>query len=608
MKEISPVQDSASHQPDLRDLQIRLTKAILGAPDKNRAVTEALSILHSLTNAHAVFCFSPGPDGKLTITADLSSLDKRSESVVLEQIQVGADRCAKQKRVQIERLQHNTDLTILCVPVSVVGTPEVIAILLTINREPIEPFVVTSQLVASYVAFWNLSHDRLVDHSSSLLATLPVKILSCNGLKDACLMVVNVLTQILHCSRAAIALGKGQHLRLHAVSGSTSFDRRSETAEALTAALNECAMTDDIIVFPSPPDSMHAHFPAHEQLGRVIHDQTILTIPLRTQNKDVIGACLLSWNGSREIPDSEIDIAQSVAEAAGLTLNAIRRAEMDTLSRLTEKGRYLWKFTRTRAITAAAVTALFVLPVFPQYIKCDCTLQPVAKRVVCAPFNSILEKSFVTVGDIIQQGQLLARLKDDDIRIEHAALLAEKFRYEKLIDVYQASGDIAASKLADYERQRTSHRLTLLERHIAHLEIRAPIAGVVLKGDLERAQGAPLQIGQVLYEMAPLDSMLVEIYVPDLDISRVESGMKVDMRFDSIPHLTLSETIRKIHPISITVEHRNVFTAETILKNERQLLRSGMKGRARISAHRHSLVWLLLYRPWTFLTSRLGGY
>ena len=67
-----------------------------------------------------------------------------------------------------------------------------------------------------------------------------------------------------------------------------------------------------------------------------------------------------------------------------------------------------------------------------------------------------------------------------------------------------AAGKTAAAQIDQLEIQRQEVKRQLLERRLANLEIKSPIDGIVVAGDLQRSEGVPVNVGQVLYEVAPL--------------------------------------------------------------------------------------------------------
>jgi hypothetical protein len=128
----------------------------------------------------------------------------------------------------------------------------------------------------------------------------------------------------------------------------------------------------------------------------------------------------------------------------------------------------------------------------------------------------------------------------------------------------------------------------------------------VLSGDQQRAEGAPLTIGQSLFEVAPLDNMVVELAVAESEITHIRQNMAVVIELDAFPRRKIDGAIVKINPRSETKEERNVFIAEVHIDNVDGTLRPGMNGRAKIRGDRHLLAWNLFHKPWQLLASALG--
>ena len=113
-------------------------------------------------------------------------------------------------------------------------------------------------------------------------------------------------------------------------------------------------------------------------------------------------------------------------------------------------------------------------------------------------------------------------------------------------------------------------------------------------------------MGQTLFEIAPLDRMIVEIAVPEPDIAHVAPGLPIQVAMDAYPGRTWQATLERIHPRSEIKDHDHVFIGEIALDNPYALLRPGMQGRAKITAARHPLGWNLFHKPWEQLVIWLG--
>ncbi|MBC8868089.1 MAG: efflux RND transporter periplasmic adaptor subunit [Planctomycetes bacterium] len=228
------------------------------------------------------------------------------------------------------------------------------------------------------------------------------------------------------------------------------------------------------------------------------------------------------------------------------------------------------------------------------------------RRYVAAPFDGTLESTFASPGDVLSQGDLLARMDAREMQWELDGLLAEYHRVSKKRDSAMANAQVAEAQLAKLEMDRIELRTQLLEHRIRHLEIRSPIDGIVVRGDLEKAEGAPLTVGQSLFEIAPLGEMVVEIAVPEDEIQYVVPGSRVVLRLDAYPGSKWDATVSKIHPRSEMWDERNVFIAECIIQDSRGVLRPGMKGRAKITGPRRPLAWNLFHRPYEKLAQMWG--
>jgi len=228
------------------------------------------------------------------------------------------------------------------------------------------------------------------------------------------------------------------------------------------------------------------------------------------------------------------------------------------------------------------------------------------RRFVAAPFEGKLEKSFVEPGDLVAEDQLLAQIDGREIRWELAGVSADFQRAAKQRDGHLAEHAFGEAQLSRLEMQRLELKTRLLQHRTNHLEIRSPVEGIVISGDLKKAEGVPLTVGQTLFEIAPLDRMIVEIGIPEPDIAHVGEGRAVRVVFDAYPDKQWQGVVERVHPASEIKDRRHVFIAELTLQNPFALLRPGMQGRAKITSDRHALGWNLFHKPWERLIFWLG--
>ena len=201
------------------------------------------------------------------------------------------------------------------------------------------------------------------------------------------------------------------------------------------------------------------------------------------------------------------------------------------------------------AIAAAVLTVAVVLILpWPHTVSVRCRLEPVQRRFVAVPFAGTLERSLVLPGDQVAPGQILALLDGRELRWELSGLDAEYSRTEKQQGVAVVRQESAAAQLAQLELQRIDLKRKLVAHRMANLEVRSPLAGIVVSGDLSKAQHAPVETGQTLFEVAPLDAMVAELAVGEANVAYVQPGQETRLTFDAWPRDTWTGPIALLRP------------------------------------------------------------
>lgn len=137
-------------------------------------------------------------------------------------------------------------------------------------------------------------------------------------------------------------------------------------------------------------------------------------------------------------------------------------------------------------------------------------------------------------------------------------------------------------------------RLALAQAELDRTEIRAPIGGLVISGDLSQRLVSPVQQGEVLFEIAPLDSYRLELFVDERDLPYVTAGMGGDLVLAGRPTAPRAFEIDRITPVSEAREEGTVFLAEARRTDPAPGdLRPGMEGSAKVEAGRalYALSW-----------------
>ncbi len=417
--------------------------------------------------------------------------------------------------------------------------------------------------------------------------------------------LIKELERHLKCQAVLLGLSAPKKIACRLSAASTHYDPQ-ETA-AIESAMAECLARGESGIWPAPENAPRHALLAHETLASVIKADCVFSIPLEDRHGKRQGVLIIL--ADQNFPDNlnAQRFLQAATQPLASALGLAHRAKPSWWGR--------WKtqiasWAKSHKLTAVLIGLMIIAGVLclpmPYRIACECQLEPVTRRFIAAPFDGTLERAAVEPGDLVEQGQLLAKMDGREIRWELAGLLAEQSQAGKERDGHMAKHDFGAAQLAKLQVERLGLRERLLVKRNENLDIKSPIAGVVVTGDLKKSEGVPLGVGDQLFEIAPLEQMVVEIAIPETDITWTQTGQSVEIVLDAYPETTWTGTLVRIHPRAELREDSQVFIGEVILENPQAVLRPGMRGRAKIEGPEKSLGWNLFHKPWYELRYWLG--
>ena len=202
----------------------------------------------------------------------------------------------------------------------------------------------------------------------------------------------------------------------------------------------------------------------------------------------------------------------------------------------------------TALIATLAVLGLGVMPV-PYGVRTPCAVEPGEMRVLRADWRGFLDAVAVRDGEQVASGQVLARLRNDNLDFEIRQIEARIRQAEARWRMMQTRNVAAAQAMEghlDALRKDFSDRL---ERRAA-LTFHAPFAGVVVAPSIARVHGRFLEAGDPLLTVAAAEELRVTAVVDTGDIADVRNavGRPVRIKFRSHPHEVLTGVIERVHP------------------------------------------------------------
>jgi RND family efflux transporter MFP subunit len=415
----------------------------------------------------------------------------------------------------------------------------------------------------------------------------------------AAMAFVTALATRLGCDRASIGFVRGGRAHVRAVSHSANFGKQTNLVRAIGSAMDEALDQQGTIVYPVPPDSPARVTRAHAELARQHGSGAICSIPL-TYGDRLVGALTLERPEDHPFDPPTVELCEAVAALAGPVLEIQRREDRWLITKAAETCRtWLAHLIGPRHVAlklvvvgAAAVILFFAVARGDYRVSATTTIEPEIRRAAVAPFNGYIAEARVRAGDLVRQGQVLCGLDDRDLRLERLKWLSQ---HEQLVRQYNqamAKHDAAQVTILTAQIDQAKAQLNLLDDQLSRTRVLAPFNGMIVTGDLSQMLGSPVERGQVLFEVAPLESYRVILQVDERDIADLALGQKGQLLLSAFPQEALPFRVEKITPVSTAHEGRNAFRVEAQLERTPDRLRPGMEGVGKVEVDRRLLIWI----------------
>lgn len=597
----APVRRSEGER--VRTLQSRFLEVAAQASTHADLLVRIARQLVDVVRADTVVLAKPDPKGGIQLEGlihPLSGLPEHTSSSFRE----FAQQAGEERLTRTGRIGRPPTQLLVAVPVLTAASKEVLLALFLAPPAPPDVLTTVIELAVSVLAQFDLRQGAAtLDHevaATAALIDLTGRVQSCQSLSSASQVLCDESASYLQVVQTVVGIVPkgGAGCRLTGTSrsdGAVALDRRETCLEA---ALDECLLRGEVGIWPPPAGSSRHSLVTHKQLALRWNSPGVVSVPLRTHEGELVGAWIAILRAEDQAARTS-GFMQAAAPLLAATLQTIQRGEQGRMARALSGFRHALSQLQGKLIVIGclALCGLMFVPL-PYSVRGQCEVHPVSLKFVAAPFDARLLKAEVEPGDEVTKDQVLARLDGEEIRWELSSVTAEVDRAAKERDGHLAQKDINAAQVSRLEMARMDSKATLLRQRSDQLEIRSPVTGVVISGDLRKAEGAPLTTGQTLFEIAPLEEMVLEIGIPEEDIHHIAVGQHVDAVLSALPDRTWTGTIQRIHPRSELVEQDYVFIAEVEFDNALGLLRPGMKGRAKIETSAHPLGWNLFHKAW----------
>lgn len=435
------------------------------------------------------------------------------------------------------------------------------------------------------------------------------KALDQSSLRAAATAAVNHLANLLSCERVSLGLLHNRSMRVQVVSNSAQFDRRTALLRGIEAAMDEALDEKRAVVHPPVRISEIEALPAHERLCRGNDGAAACTVLLLDENQ-AIGALTFERQQGPPFDRDELDLCDAVVALLGPIFELKRLQDRPLLAKAGQTiagvlgGIFGRRHLLRRLLIAGSVAMLVVLALANGEFRISATavLEGTEQRALVAPIDGYVAQARARAGEFVKQGAVLAALDDRDLKLERRRWLSERDDLTKQHRRAFGTLDRAQAAIVEAQLGKANAQLSLIEAQLARTRIVAPFDGVIVRGDLSQSLGVPVERGQILFELAPLDTYRIALQVNEGDITHIAAGQQGVLALAALPDERLPFQVEDIIGIATTDEGRNGFRVEGGLEAASAKFRPGMRGVGKIVVGERSLLWI-----WTHsLADRVG--
>ena len=199
----------------------------------------------------------------------------------------------------------------------------------------------------------------------------------------------------------------------------------------------------------------------------------------------------------------------------------------------------------------------------------------------------------------------LAELDDRELLLELRQLEGELDELDRQFSKALATLDNAEARILKAKRAQVEARIDLLQQRLARTRLVAPFASVIVSGDLSRSLGKPVERGEVLFELAPLDAYRVVLEVSDKNIRDIAAGQEGMLKLAASPTEQMPLKVVNVTGLSDGDNEPGTFRVEAHLVDAPALLRPGMRGVAKVEVGKRRRIWIWTHELFDWMRYQL---
>ena len=187
----------------------------------------------------------------------------------------------------------------------------------------------------------------------------------------------------------------------------------------------------------------------------------------------------------------------------------------------------------------------------------------------------------VANGDVVSQGQLIAKLDDEQVKYDLALADAAFKKAEDDLDRFKNMSQkeaITKQQLADITLayNNAKNKLNTLQRMARNTSVVAPIAGTI--NNLKLEVGSYLAPGSMIAEIVDVSRLKMTVKLSDAEIVKIKKGNKVNVKADLFNDVKFTATV---NALSVKADGAKKYDVELLIDNsDKNSIKAGMTGSA----------------------------
>ena len=468
--------------------------------------------------------------------------------------------------------------------------------------------------------------DRVADLCQTLHGTLDRRRIALDLANDG--------STALRVDRVSVLLADDSGFRLESATAVQDLNRRANASRAIEQLVSHLQSQGSALPWTST-DSKHEAARAYLQESGATRVRVEPLGPKPGSWEGVYGAVVFESFGNEPL-NPDFDGVAEVCRHAATALTNATAFESHGLS-----GRWLrWKsVARSRpARTVAsliAVTSVLLL-IIPARLELEAhgQVHPARRRQIYAPADGIITQVAVSNAAKVAEGEQLAVMRNPELDLEEqrirgeiattnaklAAVRAARSDHDRRGSNSSSAGQLAAD---EEELKQTSaslvRQLDIVNRRVAELTLRSPLAGQVVRWDMIRSlESRPVRQGQLLMQVVdPAGPWQIELRIPDRHVRHVLGaqaavndelgGVPVRFLFRMSPGATYSAKLAEVHLATDLDQEGELSTLATVALDPKEVpdLRPGSSVVAKIDCGYRPLGYVWLRELLEFLQTRV---